>query len=316
MSFLWFGSADAQPASRAEPVDVARIVCRGGTTVVETPIVRAQRDGIHLLVESDVQGLAFSVNDGGWELGWGPAQGDSMYPFQTTQWLPPGVAEVQCGTMKATDGDTFEVIDPDELWHDVNLACIESGDFDERGSFPFYVDVNPMPEAIARAIPGVRPTDVIDYYGYPQPPWEQASESYRIVRDGNVVGSTEISSYGDRTFASVYSCDDSGIGITGEPMARQLATPFALPDLPRCDPYMADCSIVYLTATRYAAMRAEDPERYAVPEAPWAACLDTQPEGCPRDPDDIVLQILLAPRDAETFVSEHGCGASETTPCR
>jgi hypothetical protein len=45
------------------------------------------------------------------------------------------------------------------------------------------------------------------------------------------------------------------------------------------------------------------------------ACLDTQPEGCPPDPDDVILQILLAPSDAELFVSEHGCGSSETTAC-
>ena len=96
-----------------------------------------------------------------------------MYPFSTTQWLPPGVVEAQCGTMKVADGVAFEVVDPEGLWHE-GLACIDSGGFDERGSFPFYADVNPMPEAIARAIPGVRSTDVIDYYGYPRPPGEQA----------------------------------------------------------------------------------------------------------------------------------------------
>ena len=137
-----------------------------------------------------------------------------------------------------------------------------------------------------------------------------------MVRDGRVVGSTEIVTYDDRRFASVYSCDDSGIGVPGEPTAGQLATPFALPGIPRCDPYATECSIAYLTATRYADIRGEDPGRYTPPQMPWAACLDTQPEGCRPNPDDVVLQILLAPPDAELFMSEQGCGSSEATACR
>jgi hypothetical protein len=215
-----------------------------------------------------------------------------------------------------TNGVAFEVVDPEGLWHDDRLACIESGAFDQRDSFPFYADVNPLPEAIARAVPGVRATDAISYSGYPLPPWEQASEGYRIVRDGQVVAGIEVVSYDDRRFAyGVWSCDTSRIGMPDEPSAGQLATPFELPGLPRCDPYASSCSTVYLTAARYAASRGEDPDRYTPPEVPWDACLDTQPQGCPPDPDDIVLQILLAPPDAELFVSEHGCGSSEATAC-
>lgn len=312
MSFLWFRSTGAEPASDQGATDIARIVCRAGTTMVETPVVHAQIDGVHLLVESDVQGLQFSLNDNGWKLGWK----DSVYPFPTTQWLPPGVVEAQCGTSTGvTDGVAFEVIDPEGLWHE-GLACFESGDFDQRASSWFYADVNPMLEAIARAIPGVRASDVIDYYGYPQPPEEQASTSYRMVRDGRVVGSTEIVGYDDRRFASVYSCNDSGIGVQGEPTAGQLATPFELPGLPRCDPYTTSCTSVYLTAARYADIRGQDPDRYAVPDAPWAACQDTQPEGCRPNPDDVVLRVLLAPPEADLFMSDRGCGSSEATACR
>lgn len=124
-------------------------------------------------------------------------------------------------------------------------------------------------------------------------------------------------SYDDRTFAyGVYSCDDSRIGMPGEPTSGQLATPFELPDLPHCDPYASSCTTVYLTATRYADIRGEEPDRYSVPEMPWAACLDTQPEGCRPIPANVVLRVLLAPPDADLFLSAHGCGSSETTACQ
>jgi hypothetical protein len=317
MSFFWFRSQGVTPAYGEDAATVARIVCRGGTTTIETPIVRAQADGVHLLVDADVQDVKFSVHDDrgrtdGWEL-----TPETKQPFATTDWFAPGEVQVQCGTSAGvTNGVAFEVIDPEGLWHDDRLACIESGAFDQRGSFPFYADVNPLPEAIARAVPGVRASDSISYSGYPQFFEQPGPSSYRIVRDGQVVGSMEIVSYDERRFVyAMYSCNDSRIGVPGEPAAGQLATPFELPDLPRCDPYASSCSIVYLTATSYAAIRGEDPDRYTLPEVPWAACLDTQPEGCPPDPHDVVFQILLAPPDAERFVSEQVCGSSETTAC-
>ncbi len=285
MSFLWFGTAEGAPAAGGDAASVARIECRGGTTTIETPVVRTQADGVHLLVDADVQELKFSVDDDrgtrGWEL-----TPNTTYPFATTEWIAPGQARVQCGTSAGvTDGAAFEVVDPEGLWHETRLACEAAGNFDQRASSWFYADVNPLPEALARAIPGVRASDVIDYYGYPGPPEQPYPPSYRIVRDGQVVGIMEVVSYDDRRFAdAVFSCDDSRIGMPGEPTSGQLATPFELPGLPRCDPYAPSCTTVYLTATRYADIRGEEPDRYRVPEMPWAACLDTQPEGCLPEP--------------------------------
>jgi hypothetical protein len=230
-------------------------VCRGGTTTIETPIVRAQADGVHLQFAADVEALKFSVeNDQGGTEGW-ELTPSTTYPFAWTSWLPPGKIRAQCGTSTGVaDGPAFEVIDPEGLWHNNHLWCVESGNFDSRGgSFGFYAEVNPLPEAIARAVPGVRASDVISYAGYPQAP-EQPS--YRIVRDGQVVAVLGISSYDDRWFTNgVFSCDASEIGMPGEPQWGQLATPFEVPDLPRCDPYASSCSTVYISATRYAAMR-------------------------------------------------------------
>jgi hypothetical protein len=296
--------------------DVARIVCRGDTTTVETPIVRAQADGVHLLVDSDDPDVSFSVRDDeGRTDRWGRTPGTDE-PFAVL--LAPGQIRVACGTsMNVMDGVAFEVTDPRGLWHDARLSCLASGDFDARGSFPFYADVNPLPEAIARAVSGVRATDAISYAGYPRSSGDPEPSSYRIVRAGQVVGSMDIVSYDVRTYAyALYSCDSSGIGMPGEPTAGQLATPFDMPGLSRCDPYLTDCSIVYLTATRYADIRDEDPDRYALPEMPEAACLASQPEGCPPNPDDVVLQILLDPADALRLIWEEGCGGSEETVCR
>jgi hypothetical protein len=63
MSFFWFRSEGVATASGEDAATVARIVCRGGTTTVETPIVRAQSDGDHLQIDADVQELRFSVDD-------------------------------------------------------------------------------------------------------------------------------------------------------------------------------------------------------------------------------------------------------------
>lgn len=318
MAFLMSRSEGVAAASSEDAATVARIVCRGGTAAVETPIVRARSDGVHLQIDADVEALKFSVEiDRGGTEGW-ELTPSTTYPFAWTSWLPPGKVRAQCRTSAGvTNRAAFEVIDPEGLWHDDRLGCIESGDFDSRGgSFGFYADVNPLPEAIARAVTGVRASDSISYSGYPQFFEQPGPLSYRIVRDGQVVAVLGISSYDGRWFTDgVFSCNTSGIGMPGKPTAGQLATPFELPDLPRCDPYASSCSTVYLTATRYAASRGEDPDRYTVPELPMNACLETQPEGCPPDPDDVVLQILLAPLEADLFVSEHGCGSSEATAC-
>jgi hypothetical protein len=296
-------------------VDVARVTCLGKTDVL-TPVVRAHPDGVDLLVETDDDGAKLAIaTAGGGTLGVEFARG-AQSPHAVHFRLAPGEVHVQCGSSaEVRNGVALEVVDPEGYWHEERLACAR--DLEERGWFPAYHPiVNPFPEAIARAVPGILPSDEISYAGYPSTRGLGGSPRIRVVRDGEVVASFDLVTYGQRRFVlSLYSCDDSRIGVPGEPTTGQLATPFELPGTNRCDPYVARCSTVYVTAASYAEARGEPAHRYTPAPMPWAACLGDQPEGCPTDPASTTLQVLLEPNDAASFVLEEGCGRSASDAC-
>ena len=131
----------AVPVSSSAGSDVARITCRGGTTTVETPIVRARSDGVHLLVRSPIPGVHFSIIDERGERGWGSIP-QTEFPFAITEWLVPGEVRVRCATAAGgTDGATLEVVDPEQLWHEARFSCA-SGE-SRGGVFPLLRERQP-----------------------------------------------------------------------------------------------------------------------------------------------------------------------------
>lgn len=153
--------------------------------------------------------------------------------------------------------------------------------------------------------------DVVAFGGYPEDP---DGADPVVVRDGKVIGSFELSTYDQRTFV-VYGvfCDSSGITEPPEGIADMTATPFHLPDVSRCDPYAGPCSTVFLSAARYEAFTGDAPE--LVKAIPMAACDRDNPGTCVPDAKDMIVRVMTTSDDAERFVDEHGCGATEDTAC-
>jgi hypothetical protein len=300
--------------------DVAEISCVGGDTEVLTPIVRLQTDGLHLRVDGDRDPTAFVIAlDDGFRVGFEFAPG-TEYPASDLTFTPPGMARVKCGRpgASANDGIRMHIVDPAGLFHDARLSCPVEEPL-EHGPFVYFTAGNPAPRAIARAVPGVLSTDEIDYAGFPEGPLgtggNRRTGSYRIIRGGEVVAGVELSRYDMRSFLQVGSCSGSGIGDSGSHTLDLLASPFQLPGHAPCDPYRAECAAIHVTAARYAEIRGVDPADYAYPEAPWNLCNDDQPDGCPSDPNDVILPVVLEPGDASAFVAAEGCGGTEPTAC-
>jgi hypothetical protein len=122
------GCADAPtvegvPAPPGAP-DVARITCEAdGSTTVETPDVLAQRDGVHLRIDSrlddsaSMNGLGFDVDPG------------------VSSWVSgvPGTSEVACWPFSdhgGPDPSTVEltVFDPEHWYVDGELQCTDDDD--------------------------------------------------------------------------------------------------------------------------------------------------------------------------------------------
>ena len=312
--FLAWNAFRSFAAPAGSVPDVAEISCVGGDTEVLTPVVRLQADGLHLRVDGDRDPTGFVIAlDDGFKVGFEFAEGTD-YPASDLTITPPGMARVKCGSpgASAEDGIPMQIVDPGSLFHDARLSCPDE-EQSEHGPYVYFTEGNPAPRAIVRAVPGVLPTDEIDYGGFPE--GSLGRGGYRIVRGGKVVGGVSLSRYDLRSFLQVGSCSGSGIGDSGGQTLGVLASPFELPGLDRCDPYATACDTVYVSAARYAEMRGEDPADYAYPKAPWNACTDEQPDGCPPDPNDVILPVVLHPDDAAAFVAAEGCGGTKAAAC-
>lgn len=318
VGFAWaFRSAGGASSAGPDSTDLARISCTAEGAEVLTPVVNVQSDGVHMLIDGvgEVSGITVSSDHGSIGTGFPPGE---TYPVATVLVVQPGKAQIACvltdEPANESQGAQIEFTAPAGYWHDEQLACIDTGaSWNERPVSWFYTDPNILQQALPRVVPGILATDQVSYGNYPN--GEYGPNRYRITRDGQVEAWFQLFVYDQRSFiTSMTSCDDSGIGVPGQPKLGTAATPFELPEFDRCDPYEATCSSVYVTAAEYSATRGEDASKYALPERPWDACLKDQPNGCPPDPDKLVLEILLAPPDAEAFVAGHGCGELDS-PC-
>ena len=113
-------SADAPDAtptqmpdtSEVDPSDVLRVRCDGWQTTVLTPVVAAQEDGVHVVVEPVGPPAQIQFRQLGARGGFGgsiDADGTS-HPWP----IAPGPTEVQCGPDPSgfEEAATFEVVDP------------------------------------------------------------------------------------------------------------------------------------------------------------------------------------------------------------
>jgi hypothetical protein len=311
---LWLAFGNAGTAADASLPDLARIECGADGVNVETPRVRVNSDGIHLLVSGvgDVSGVTITGDFGSVGTGFQPGE---RYPVAAVIAAPPGRVRIACGSSDTNSKDEpIEFVDPNGVWHDERLTCVDEGTpWHQRPVAWFYSDVNQLSKVLPRVIPGLLAADELSYGNYPS--GEFGSDRYRLVRGADVVATFTLHHYDERAFIlDLVSCDDSGIGARDRSTVGTPATPFELPTWHRCDPYEVTCASVFATASAYAAARGELPKSYVHPESPWDACTPEQPQGCTEDPDKYALELHMSPVDAQKFVASNGCGTRED-PC-
>jgi hypothetical protein len=164
--------------------DAVQIICDGTGTTVLTPVVRPQRDGVHLQVQNTTgEDLSFIVG----------GDGDSA-PAGSSEliWsLPPGTAKIGCVALSAPgdtrpDGDVT-VLDAEGIWVDpavggrgcpsVAVGSIDyvAGATGEQG--------DPVELARARLRDSLKEGDVVQAAGYPEEPERHVI----VIRDGSTV---------------------------------------------------------------------------------------------------------------------------------
>jgi hypothetical protein len=181
--------ADRSPAAGPSPPGVATIVCDETGTTVETPSVRAQPDGVHVVVDNRTgvdPGFSARFADG-------RGLGDNAPPGTSEHVLdaPPGTLEIGCYTGEHGSGEpdlrALEVVDVDGLYRSIELDCesMSSGVSDyapgAEGEAGDPVDL--ARAAFEGATGGLEPDDVVERAGYPE--WDEPI--VRLVRAGAVV---------------------------------------------------------------------------------------------------------------------------------
>lgn len=193
------GQAEPQPASESSPEsqaapDVARIECEVNGAQVLTPVVRPQRDGVHLIVRNDSgMELGFSAldADGGGRGSSAPA-GSATYIWP----LAPGTLFVKCTDDQVdpseVPGAELAVEDDSGIWISTRLhpgcrtASTLSSDYvagaeGERGSA-----VEVARKAFEKQ--GLKAGDVVERAGYPT----SDETVVRVTRGGEVIATMSL----------------------------------------------------------------------------------------------------------------------------
>jgi len=304
------GGSSSEPAAG----DAIAVLCHDGEVEVSSPQVQVQSDGLHITLDADFDEPILTIFYGGGGraahgLGAGVGRSDSfVLP------IPPGDVSLGCGKEESDDPSKedaqLNLIDPAGFWHEQRLSCGQ--EILELADHPFYyTQDNPFPRALVATLPGLQVDDVIDYAGYPA---SQFGTSYRVVRNGEVLGRFDLSTYDRRTFVmhGVF-CRSSGIGDAGSSVVGMTSTPFGMPGYAACDPYAGTCSSIFVSARwhdEYAGGSLEP-----VAPAPWSSCSDETSDGCIPASKDMVVRIVTSEEDARRFEAEFDCGGTEQTAC-
>lgn len=114
--------------SGRQGVAVGQVVCTpAGDTRVLTPLIRARRDGVHILIRNQGNAVEFNIRVPGGMHG-GPLRRRVTRSVASD---PPGPAEIMCrdkGEEYPSFGDDarfvpFEIVDPDGLWVSLEPDC-------------------------------------------------------------------------------------------------------------------------------------------------------------------------------------------------
>jgi hypothetical protein len=186
------GTRSPAPAESAAPV--AHVVCEKDSLTLENPVVRAQRDGVHVAVENrgGVWGFEFRhLTDPNIAWNGGPIGRGTT---RLTDAHGPGEVLVACLRARDPDpqGDYYRdenaptakltIVDPDDLYVPWELAC----GFGEQFRRKMAAGEDESPLSVARRVPGVMPTDSIKRPKYPGSPRYSPME-FIVFRDGQAI---------------------------------------------------------------------------------------------------------------------------------
>lgn len=226
----------ATGGSTGEVPDVARVTCDGADIVVETPVVRTQPDGFHVVVRNvgdeplglSVRDLGSTVEgDGNVAVSGGEGGGDNAPPGETTTvWtFPPGTYSFSCsppiepGQGGIAGIGTLDVVDPDGHYVPAEIQCANG---EAYGSAPAYaVGVGATgfagdPVQVVRDhVSGLKFDDLVERAGYP----ESEQPVVRVVRDGVVAGKVTLfdDGQGGWRVSAIEGCGGTQFGWSEEP---------------------------------------------------------------------------------------------------
>jgi hypothetical protein len=175
----------ADGSSPADLPTAVLLTCDGETTTLDTPQVRPQADGVHIVI-TNTSGidLALEIRDRAGEAV-SPPRHEVVWPGE------PGTLELRCldpvdSAIPEGGYVEVEVVDPEGIYVPTELACDEVTGWN--------ADFAPDAVGVADPVAGAReshewiePDDVVELAGYP----ESLTRLVRVVRDGEIVAVLE-----------------------------------------------------------------------------------------------------------------------------
>ena len=186
--------------------------CADGQTTVGSEGVVAQPDGVHVQVIGGPRPALVQFEDAE-----GARHGAWVRDDRGVVTTPPGEWEVSCGSsrhaMASVDRASVEIVDPAGVWIDGTLDCEITDLCNGIGTLRLGPSIDEI-SAIRKAVPGIDSVDVIEPSGYPDAAGMDRFRTYRIVRDGRVIGSVAISDGPDGlgAFWAARACKDTSLG--------------------------------------------------------------------------------------------------------
>ena len=194
--------------------DVLRVVCKEAGTHVLTPVVRAQPDGVHVLVDdrAGVGNVLIRLTD--------PVHGDAIFSSgsrgvedEYVDEVAPGPAYVLCRGRGFRESKVdelpwvpFEVVDPGGYFVSYGLDCATS---ERLRNMPRGGGRGSAEELTRTALDGVLPTDRVEPAGYVE---GRYLNMIRVVRSGSVIAAVDILERpSGSTVAGGVVCPASGI---------------------------------------------------------------------------------------------------------
>jgi hypothetical protein len=205
-------SSEASLVANSSPADAAHAVCEKDAVRLENPVVRAQRDGVHILIENPGDAWGIDVHHDSWAHG--TAEGVELTDEATpdTSAMGPRSVIVAClPTSHSSYTDpgaptaTLTIVDPDGLYVPWDLAC----GFGEEFRMKIAASTDEDPAVVFRRVPGIRPSDEFKTPKYPDSP--QYWTTFIVLREGQAVARIMGPYDGGEWDLIVNACPGSGI---------------------------------------------------------------------------------------------------------